>query len=359
MLKIIFALLMLSNFRGTSLEVEIENDNSPFYANNLSQRILNIREKGLNGETAYSNRKYYVQVMGNSIKVIGEISGRIKNGISLVLISTLKPGMSELIVRIENTIEKRFILKTKQDFRDLDNDGFPDVAELTDNNDKKAFIDWFIQIIELQYYFQNKRWANNNRDCSGLARFAFIEALKKHDDKWKNNWQNMFNWANADVEKYNYPDVPVINGNIFRIRGGSFTEKDLSMKVFSNFANSEKLLKYNSQFISKDLSFAKRGDLLFFKNGQTYHLMIFLGQSQVDKLINESKYVKVKSRNIRKLNNKDKMNYLVYHTGPIKNKEGEVRKVSVRELINHPDPKWRPIIVNPSFIGVYRWNILN
>lgn len=49
---------------------------------------------------------------------------------------------------------------------------------------------------------------------------------------------------------------------------------------------------------------------------------------------------------------------VVYHTGPIRNKPGEMRRVRVEELLHHPSPRWRPVKGNSNFLGVYRWNIL-
>ncbi len=39
-------------------------------------------------------------------------------------------------------------------------------------------------------------------------------------------------------------------------------------------------------------------------------------------------------------------------------KPGEVRRVTVDDLLHHPDTRWRPISENSNFLGVYRWNIL-
>jgi uncharacterized protein YfaT (DUF1175 family) len=50
--------------------------------------------------------------------------------------------------------------------------------------------------------------------------------------------------------------------------------------------------------------------------------------------------------------------YVVYHTGPLGKTPGEIRRPSVRELLAHPEPRWRPIRENPGFLGVYRWTIL-
>jgi uncharacterized protein YfaT (DUF1175 family) len=50
--------------------------------------------------------------------------------------------------------------------------------------------------------------------------------------------------------------------------------------------------------------------------------------------------------------------YVVYHTGPIGSHAGEIRRLTVSELLHHPEPRWRPLEGNTNFLGVYRWNIL-
>jgi uncharacterized protein len=48
----------------------------------------------------------------------------------------------------------------------------------------------------------------------------------------------------------------------------------------------------------------------------------------------------------------------VYHTGPIDDGPGEVRKVQLSTLLQHPAPRWRPLVSNPNFIGVFRLSML-
>ena len=49
---------------------------------------------------------------------------------------------------------------------------------------------------------------------------------------------------------------------------------------------------------------------------------------------------------------------VVYDTGEDHGKAGELRRVALSELLDHPQPQWRPLPGNPNFLGVYRWNIL-
>jgi uncharacterized protein YfaT (DUF1175 family) len=32
-----------------------------------------------------------------------------------------------------------------------------------------------------------------------------------------------------------------------------------------------------------------------------------------------------------------------------------VRKVRLRDLLQHPAPAWRPVTANPGFVGVFRF----
>ena len=67
-----------------------------------------------------------------------------------------------------------------------------------------------------------------------------------------------------------------------------------------------------------------------------FHTMIFLGSSYFT----------------------DGSDWLIYHTGPSKDRPGEIRRVTVTELQSHPEFCWRPVPQNPAFLGLYRWNIL-
>lgn len=67
---------------------------------------------------------------------------------------------------------------------DVDHDGLPDVAELTSFNDRENFRRWFTWIAEMQFYNLSDQWNPEQRDCSGLVRFAWREALRPHDRQW-------------------------------------------------------------------------------------------------------------------------------------------------------------------------------
>jgi uncharacterized protein YfaT (DUF1175 family) len=141
------------------------------------------------------------------------------------------------------------------------------------------------------------------------------------------------------VAKYEYPHTP-LGPAAFRVKPGPFKTSDLVAGAFAQFADAQTLYRFNTHFATRDLSRAERGDVLFFRqqsDHMPFHSMIYLGESQIS------------AGNTR---------YVLYHTGPTGTEPGEMRRLTINELLNFPQPEWRPIPGNPAFLGVYRWNIL-
>ena len=104
---------------------------------------------------------------------------------------------------------------------------------------------------------------------------------------------------------------------------------------FAEFADARTLVERNAFFVSRDVRQAQPGDLLFFRQfGQSspWHSMIVTRAGEGGAV--------------------------VYDTGPDHGQPGELRRVALAELLDHPHPQWRPLPQNPNFLGVYRWNIL-
>ena len=217
-------------------------------------------------------------------------------------------------------------------------DGTPDFLRLHSAEDRAAFRRWFALIAESQYYNQ-ERLPTEVGDCAALLRFSYRETLRKHDSAWVNSIELPGTPLPGDLRQYHFPYTP-LGAALFRVRDGSFAEDDLRNGAFADFADAKTLRRYNTYFVARDLARAQAGDLLFFQQSShdmPFHAMIFLGQSQVDA---------------------GPERYVVYHTGPEGKWRGEVRRLSVSELMNYPDARWRPVASNPAFLGVYRWNIL-
>jgi len=253
------------------------------------------------------------------------------------------PG--EVVVRLtvgesdqSETFEHTLVLAP--DDNDSDDDGFPNALELETEEDRFAFRSWFTSVASSQVKAIDADWHTVHQDCAGLLRFSYKEALRKHDNAWLARRQYLSLNTIRDVERYNYPDVPLVGTNIFKI--GS------SDKDFLASANAKTLRDHNAVYIGHDLSNARNGDLLFYEYdgefGRAVHSMILL--------LPTGRY------------QGDDSSFVVYHTGPSQqvldqpDGSGEVRRVTLADLHRHPDPLWHPKHDNRHFSGVYRWNIL-
>jgi uncharacterized protein YfaT (DUF1175 family) len=162
---------------------------------------------------------------------------------------------------------------------------------------RARFRERFAAVAEAQVRRLDPHWEPRQRDCAGLLRFAYREALRTVG---------------------RYPD----GGAAFQIAPEASAPR-------APQATAELLVGFNTSFVSRSLEDARRGDLLFYRNpdavNEPYHSMIVLGD------------------------------HVVYHTGEV---PGAVRRVALAALLSHPDPRWQPRADNPRFLGVYRWRIL-
>lgn len=222
---------------------------------------------------------------------------------------------------------------------DSASDGTPDFLRLDDPLDQQAFRRWFTFLAEVQYFTPAPQRPSEIVDCAALVRYAYREALRAHDGDWPASSHLVLVPAMESVRKYSFPHTQ-LGPALFRVRPGPFLPSDLHTGAFAQFADVETLRNLNTFFVTRDLARALPGDLLFFRRQTShmpFHSMIFIGKSQI-------------SRN--------GIEYVVYHTGPQGNAAGEIRRLSLTELLHYPDPQWQPRSTNPSFLGVFRWNIL-
>ncbi len=224
------------------------------------------------------------------------------------------------------------------DLHDSYGDGTPDGMRLAAESDRQSFRRWFAFLAETRY-FAPEAAAAEVIDCAALLRFSYREALRRHDARWAADRGIPVVPELGNVAQYEYPHT-ALGVALFRVRPGPFLPRDLRSGAFAEFADANTLRRYNAFFVARELRMARRGDLLFFyQPGQDspYHAMIYLGRSQLEQRPE---------------------NFVVYHTGPIGKKAGEIRRITVGELMAHPEPRWRPLRENPVFLGVYRWTIL-
>jgi uncharacterized protein YfaT (DUF1175 family) len=209
-------------------------------------------------------------------------------------------------------------------------DGTPDFLRLADPADRAAFRVWFTSIAD----YQAVRPPAEIVDCASLLRYAYREALRRHDDTWFAATGVEMGAPAGEIRAWRYPETP-LGAGLFRVRPGSFVAEDTHNGAFAQFADAKTLVERNTYLVTRDVLQAEQGDLLFYRQfGQSspWHSMIVTrigGQPAV-----------------------------VYDTGEIHGKAGELRRVLLAELLEHPQAQWRPVAGNPNFLGVYRWNIL-
>ncbi len=213
-------------------------------------------------------------------------------------------------------------------------DGTPDFLRLSDPADQAAFRRWFALIAAYQAERPKAEVPAEVTDCASLLRYSYREALKRHGDAWFVTTGIEVASPPGEVRAWHYPDSR-LGPMLFRVRSGEFQPSDLGDGAFAQFADAETLVKRNAFLVSRDVRAALPGDLLFYRqfgHSSPWHSMILIQAGQQAEV--------------------------VYHTGPDHGRPGELRRVSLADLLDHPQPEWRPLPGNPNFLGVYRWNIL-
>ncbi len=248
------------------------------------------------------------------------------------------PGTAELRITAAGLPEQKIEVTTVPDSTDSFGDGTPDFLRLHDAADRAAFRGWFTLLAESQY-FRGTKLPREIDDCASLLRFSYREALRQHDSSWASEMALPAPPRSGEVSQYHHPYTP-LGAAMFRVREGSFAAADLNDGGFAEFADAKILRRDNTYNVGRAIAQAQPGDLLFFRqpgSPPSFHAMIFLGPSQIEP---------------------GPERYVVYHTGPEGKWRGEMRRLSVAELMNFPDARWRPVASNPAFLGVFRWNIL-
>ncbi len=268
------------------------------------------------------------------------------------LIARFQTGSVLARVRIwgaPGPIEAR--LELTASLADRNRNGYPDAMDLSSIGDRMAFRQWFVAIAKSQMTQMDDRW--HDRDCAGLLRYCYREALKRHDNAWLRGRRWLATVGIRDVAKYNYPTVPLVGTNVFNVgeepahavtatdAGGAIAGNMPSvpkrrrgpLSRFAAFGEAARLKDNSLVYVSRSPADAIPGDVLFYLNDTDaewpYHSMIYIGDWAT-----------------------------IYHTGPDNGKPGIVKRMTLQDLAAHPNPRWHPVPSNPYFLGFYRWRIL-
>jgi uncharacterized protein YfaT (DUF1175 family) len=213
-------------------------------------------------------------------------------------------------------------------------DGTPDFLRLTDPADQAAFRRWFVLIADQLAIRPKGQVPAEVADCASLLRYAYREALKRHDETWFVATGLEVSAPPGEVRAWQYPNTP-LGAALFRVRPGPFEAGDVTNGVFAQFADARTLVEHNAFLVSRNVKAAELGDLLFYRQfGQSspWHSIIVIRIGSEPGI--------------------------VYDTGPDHGQPGELRRMRLAELLDHPQLQRRPVVSNPNFLGVYRWNIL-
>jgi uncharacterized protein YfaT (DUF1175 family) len=200
-------------------------------------------------------------------------------------------------------------------------------VRLADESDRAAFRSWFVLLADAQF----ERPAAEVTDCAALVRFAMREALRAHTPAWARRVALPF-----------VPQFPDVR-SAPRGRDGSlplFRVSRSTQSSHAEFADARTIVALNARPVGREAGRAQPGDLLYFRqDGQSQpdHLMVVVGRSVFDD---------------------EGQDWVVYHTGPSAGDPGEVRKVRLSTLRQHPAARWRPLVENPAFVGVFRLNAM-
>lgn len=200
-------------------------------------------------------------------------------------------------------------------------------VRLADESDRAAFRAWFVLLADAQF----ERRTEDVVDCAALVRHAVREALRAHTPEWVRRSGLPFTPQFADVRSA--PRAGADGLRLFRVSAGATPQ-------YAEFADAKTLIGLNSKPLGRDTRALRAGDLLYFRQPAQRdpdHLMVFVGRSHFDR---------------------DGDDWVVYHTGPLDGGPGEVRKVRLSTLAQHPSPRWRPLTSNPHFVGVFRLGML-
>jgi hypothetical protein len=280
-----------------------------------------------------------ISVSGNPHAVSVEDTRRAAGRWQAHLRAGVLGGLARVRVQFPGGAPAEISIPLALDTRDTARDGTPDFLRLDDSHDRQSFRRWFTWLAEAQYFQAPAARPAEIGDCSALIRYAYREALRAHDSAWAAGARLPLTPAFDSVAKYQYPYTP-LEASLFRVREGSFEAADLANGAFAQFADAQTLRRFNTRFRSRDLRAAEPGDLLFYRQSgarEPFHSMIYLGESPI---------------------RPDGKRYILYHTGPDDSDPGEMRRLTEQELLDFPQPQWRPVAANPNFLGVSRWNIL-
>ena len=272
----------------------------------------------------------------NIDKGTGRVVAESARALAVEVQAPVNPGAKRVVARYRGQMAVIAVHFAADDC-DRWGDGTPDFLRMHSAADRAVFRAWFAGLADTAATLQAERLPREIDDCAALLRWCYRNALHAHDEAWLATMPFDAMPPLTSIQQYVYPLTPLGSG-LFRVRSGPYVAADRANGSFTQFADAKTLWRWNTFFVGRDVRAARTGDLLFFRQleqGEPYHSMIVTGAGH---------------------------DWVVYDTGPIGEgrsvRRGEVRRMTLDDLMHHPDTRWRPISSNSNFLGVYRWDVL-
>lgn len=174
-------------------------------------------------------------------------------------------------------------------------------------------------------------WEPAQRDCAGLVRFVYREALRPRTEAQRRSLgipSGLQFPPLSDAARESVPGYPAL----WKLGVEHRDARQGEQQVVGSFADAESLVGNNFTPVGFDIETGQKGDLLVFRRDASledpYHLMV-IAEGGAHGVV-------------------------VYHNGA-PGADGAVRVVATADLFGSSDGDWIPRKGNPSFLGVFRW----
>ncbi len=158
----------------------------------------------------------------------------------------------------------------------------------------------------------NYRWDAKNRDCAGLVRYVFWEAMQRHDERFRAHYRELHALAIAEPP-----------GNFAAVQGAWIESNLTAPQLITRSRPLGRALPHKA---------LKTGDLLYFRSDELKirHVMLVLRAGATP--------------------------YLIYHTG---DQRDELRIRTLSDMLSLDENHWHPDTQNPVFQGYFRPEFLD
>ena len=190
-------------------------------------------------------------------------------------------------------------------------------VRLADETDRAAFRGWFVLLADAAFY----RPPPEVVDCAALVRYAMREALRPHTAEW--------------LRLARLPVAPALP----EVQRGDPSPSTAGCRCSASPRTP--LPRWRSSPMRARWSAGTRGSSRARSRTRAPGTCCTIASSN-----NASRTISWSSSGPSQLD-RSADDFLVYHTGPDDQGPGEIRKVRMADLLQHPAPRWRPGAVQP------------